>query len=315
MAERASQIAQHLNYPKGLLAGQVAIITGSGQGIGAEIARLFANEGAKVVVTDIDAEKSHSVARSITQAGGQAISVPGDVLSDEYITRLVSQAASFGQGKIHIIVNNAGYTWDGVIHKMTNQQWDTMMALHCTAPFKLVREAARYFRVADGEARCVVNVSSTSGVHGNAGQVNYALAKAGVTGFTKTIAKEWGPRFGVRANTVAFGHIATRLTAAKEDGAYVQGPGGEKISLGIPRKQKDQKEKNTYHASATTAGGGGGGGGGDGDMRGGAEAFADIPLRRPGSATEAASSILAVASPLFSYVTGQTIMVTGGRNM
>jgi 3-oxoacyl-[acyl-carrier protein] reductase len=174
---------------------------------------------------------------------------------------------------------------------MTDQQWETIISLHATAPFKLIRAAAPYFRVKDGANRSIVNISSTSGVHGNAGQANYALAKAGVTGLTKTIAKEWGPQFGVRANTVAFGHIQTRLTQAKEKGAFVLGPDGQKIALGIPEAQAN--------AAAATGG----------------QIYADIPLRRPGSATEAASSILAVASPLFSYVTGQTIMVTGGRNM
>jgi 3-oxoacyl-[acyl-carrier protein] reductase len=228
------------------------------------------------------------VADSINSLGGSALGVPGDILKQDYVNSLIKKAADFGNGKIHIIVNNAGYTWDGVIHKMTDKQWDTIIALHCTAPFNIVRAAAPYFRVKDGEPRNIINISSTSGVHGNAGQLNYALAKAGVTGFTKTIAKEWGPAFGVRANSIAFGHILTRLTAAKEDGAFVTGPDGEKIALGIPIKQKQAA--------------------GDG-------AYADIPLRRPGSATEAASSILAVASPLFSYVSGQTIMVTGGRNM
>ncbi|KAJ3957530.1 hypothetical protein N0V92_005889 [Colletotrichum tropicale] len=293
MTDRISQIASHLNYPKGLLAGQVAIITGSGQGIGAETARLFANEGAKVIISDIDGAKARSVADAInsTHGGGRALAVPGDMLSADYIATLVSQAASFGNGKIHHIVNNAGYTWDGVIHKMSDAQWDTILALHSTAPFRLVRAAAPYFRVKDGENRCVVNISSTSGVHGNAGQANYAMAKAGVTGLTKTIAKEWGPAFGVRSNTVAFGHIKTRLTDAKEKGAFIVGPGGEKIALGIPQAQK-----------AAAAGSE-------------QQAHADIPLRRPGSPTEAASAVLAVASPLFSYVTGQTIMVTGGRNM
>lgn len=101
------------------------------------------------------------------------------------------------------------------------------------------------------------------------------------------IAKEWGPKFGVRANSIAFGHILTRLTAAKEEGAFVTTPDGEKIALGIP--------------------------GGKGSLR--PDAHSDIPLRRPGTATEAAKSILAVASPLFSYITGQVLMVTGGRNM
>lgn len=293
MSDRISQLSSHLNYPQGMLAGQVAIITGSGQGIGAEAARLFAKEGAKVVVADIDAKKCEDVASGINSSGGQAIPVAGDVLDSEYIATLIRRAAEFGSGKINIIVNNAGYTWDGVIHKMTDKQWDTIVRLHCTAPFNLIRAAAPYFRVKDGQPRCIINVSSTSGVHGNAGQANYALAKAGVTGLTKTVAKEWGPTFGVRANTVAFGHILTRLTAAKEKGGFVEGPGGEKIALGIPMPKMTKEQ-----AAAAEA-----------------QAHADIPLRRAGTATEAASSILALASPLFSYVTGQTIMVTGGRNM
>ncbi|TVY46577.1 putative oxidoreductase [Lachnellula occidentalis] len=287
MAERASQIAGHLNYPKGMLAGQVAIITGSGQGIGAEAARLFANEGARVVISDIDAAKAKVVADSINKSGGSAIAVAGDMLDAEYLKTLVKKAAEFGNGKINIIVNNAGYTWDGVIHKMTDKQWDNIIALHGTAPFKLVREAAPYFRVTDGEPRSIINISSTSGVHGNAGQANYALAKSGINGLTKAIAKEWGPKFGVRANSIAFGHILTRLTAAKEDGAFVTTPDGEKIALGIPKGQGSQSQ----------------------------DANLDIPLRRAGTATEAASSILMLASPLSSYITGQVIMVTGGRNM
>jgi 3-oxoacyl-[acyl-carrier protein] reductase len=163
-----------------------------------------------------------------------------------------------------------------------------MIALHCSAPFKLIRAAAPYFRVKDGEPRNIINISSTSGLHGNAGQANYALAKAGVSGLTKTIAKEWGPQFGVRANTIAFGYIATRLTQDKEKGAFVTGPGGEKIAIGVPGAQRTKT---------------------------GPAAYADIPLRRPGTATEAASAMLAMCSPLFSYVTGQTVMVGGGRNM
>lgn len=286
--DRVAQIAGHLNFPKGMLNGQVAIITGSGQGIGAEAARMFANEGAQVVVSDIDAKKAEQVAGSIKESGGNALAVAGDMLNSEYIDTLVKKAAEFGNGKIHIIVNNAGFTWDGVIHKTTDKQWDTIIALHNTAPFKLVRAAAPFFRVKDGEPRNIINISSTSGLHGNAGQANYALAKAGVTGLTKTIAKEWGPQYGVRANTIAFGHILTRLTAAKEEGAFVTTPDGSRVALGIPKAQKE-----------AAAG----------------QAHADIPLRRPGTATEAASVILAVASPLFSYVDGQTISVTGGRNM
>jgi 3-oxoacyl-[acyl-carrier protein] reductase len=170
---------------------------------------------------------------------------------------------------------------------MTDKQWDTMINMHGTVPFKLTRAAAPYFRVKDGEPRNIVNISSTSGLHGNAGQLNYSMAKAGVVGLSKTIAKEWGPAYGVRANTIAFGHIETRLTAAKEIGAFVE-VDGQKVALGIPKVQQ--------RANAPVP-------------------YGDIPLRRPGTATEAASAVLAVASPLSAYISGQTISVTGGRNM
>ncbi|KAL8739749.1 MAG: hypothetical protein Q9190_007476 [Brigantiaea leucoxantha] len=327
--KRVAQIAGHL-YPKGMLDSQTAIITGSGQGIGFETAKLFAQEGAKVVVQDIDAGKAQAVAKSINEAGGEALAVAGDMLDGNHIDELVRRAAEFGGGKIHIIVNNAGFTWDAVIHKliylphartqMTDKQWETIVALHNTAPFKLIRAAAPFFRVKDGEPRNIINISSTSGVNGKAyvhlfssfiyyshqiflnkqpthikrereitkyrGQANYALAKAGVTGLTKAIAKEWGPAFGVRANTVGFGHILTRLTAAREDGAFITTSKGERVALGIPRAAQQQGVK----------------GGSD-------DAYPDIPLRRPGTATEAAKVILAVAGPLCSYVTGQTVMV------
>ncbi|KAI2034003.1 hypothetical protein LOZ45_000624 [Ophidiomyces ophidiicola] len=313
--DRLAQVSSHLNYPQGMLHGQVAIITGAGQGIGAEAAHLFANEGAKVVVADLDArtyrvppikqtgdmkcltllgniEKCEAVAKAINDASARrAIAVAGDVTDSEYLKRLVQKAAEFGNGKIHIIVNNAGYTWDGVIHKLSDTQWEKMLAVHATAPFKLVQLAAPFFRVKDGEPRVIVNISSTSGIHGNAGQANYALAKAGVVGLTKTIAKEWGPQFGVRANTIAFGFVLTRLTQAKEAGAFITTPEGHKVALGIPTKQLSTKK---------------------GDEQ---DQYADIPLRRAASPAEAARSILGVVSPLFSYVNGQTIMVTGGRNM
>ncbi|EEP82510.1 conserved hypothetical protein [Uncinocarpus reesii 1704] len=290
--DRLSQVSSHLNYPQGMLHGQVAIITGSGQGIGAEAARMFANEGAKVVVADLDNKKAEAVAKSINDASpGRAIAVAGDVTDSQYLKRVVQKAAEFGNGKIHIIVNNAGYTWDGVIHKLSDAQWEKMLAVHATAPFKLVQAAAPYFRVKDGEPRVIVNISSTSGIHGNAGQANYAVGKAGMVGLTKTIAKEWGPQFGVRANTIAFGFVLTRLTQAKEAGAFITTPEGEKVALGIPTSQLANKVGETT------------------------EQYVDIPLRRPASPTEAARSILGVVSPLFSYVNGQTIMVTGGRNM
>lgn len=291
--DRLSQVSSHLTFPQGLFHNQTAIITGAGQGIGAETARLFANEGAKVVIADIDEGKANAVAKSINDISpNRAIVVAGDVTDSNYIDTVVNKAAEFGGGKIHIIVNNAGFTWDGVIHKITDKQWDTMLAVHNTAPFRLVRAAAPYFRVKDKEPRVIIQISSTSGTHGNAGQANYALAKAGVLGLTKTIAKEWGPQFGVRANTIAFGHITTRLTASKELGATYVAPDGTKVALGIPGK-KDVDA-------------------GSDDAQ---KVYASIPLRRPGTPEEAARAIVGVASPWFSYVNGETIEVTGGRNI
>lgn len=290
--DRLNQIQSHLTntYSSGLLAGKVAIVTGAGQGIGAETAKLFAREGAWVVVADIDAAKCTSVANEILSTGSKALSVPGDVLSPSYITHLITQTSQFGNGKIHIIVNNAGYTWDGVIHKTSNEQWDAILAMHTKAPFMLVREASKFFRVKDGEDRCIINVGSTSGVFGNAGQANYATAKAGVEGLTKTIAKEWGPQFSVRCNCVAFGTIQTRLTAPKtaSNTHTITLPDGSKktIPLGIPQGARPEEPE---------------------------KKFANVALRRAGTVQEAAGSILALASPLMGFVSGVTLEVTGGR--
>ncbi|KAL4808366.1 putative 3-oxoacyl-reductase [Aspergillus unguis] len=272
-----------LNFPQGMLAGQTAIITGAAQGIGAETALLFSREGCRVVIADLDAKKAQATADAIIQDGGAAIAVAGDITTNEAIKELVQRTAEFGGGKIHIIVNNAGYAWDDPIDKIEDNQWETVITLHNTAPFKLIREAAPFFMLKDGEPRSIVNISSTSGIYGNAGQASYALAKAGLVGLTKTVAQEWGPEYGVRANTVAFGAIKTRLTQAPA-GEYVTRPDGTKHSVGF-KGGYDEEEK----------------------------WVGDIPLRRIGTPTDAGRAILGVVSPLFSYVSGQTIMVTGGR--
>lgn len=272
----------------GMLDGKVAIITGSGRGIGSAAARLFAAEGAAVVVSDLDPNPAEETAGAIRAASGKAIVVAGDVTSEAFPAQLIN-ATLENFGGIDIIVNNAGYTWDGVIHKMTDKQWYAMMDVHTTAPFRILREAATFIResakkeiAATGHAnpRKVVNVSSVSGVYGNAGQVNYSTAKAGITGLTKTLAKEWG-QFNVQVNCVCYGFIETRLTAAKESAEKVERD-GEEIALGVPSQMRQM-------------------------------APMLIPLGRPGTPEEAAGPMLFLASPLSNYVSGHILEITGGR--
>lgn len=274
----------------GLLQGQVAIITGAGRGIGAATARLFAAQGASVVLSDRDAGPVDAIAREIRDGGGEAIAVAGDITDPAFPSLLVADAVA-KYGALHILVNNAGYTWDGMLHKMSDEQWAAMFEVHTTAPFRLIRAAAPYMRdaakaeQAEGRApepRCIVNVSSTSGLHGNAGQANYSAAKMGIVGLTKTIAREWGP-FGVRCNAVAFGYIDTRLTQAKESGENIH-VGGREIPLGIPGHLRDM-------------------------------ALMVIPMARTGTPEEAAGGVLLLASPFASYINGHTLEVTGGMGI
>ncbi len=266
-----------------LLEGQVAIITGSGRGIGAAAASLFAEHGAKIVVNDRDEEPTAVKVEEIKKAGGEAVGVPGDVTDPEFPDKLMKGAMD-AFGKINIIVNNAGYTWDGMLHKMSDEQWQGIMDCHTTAPFRIIRASAPYFREAakaDGgkEPRCIVNVSSTSELHGNIGQINYSCAKMGIIGLTKCVAKEWGS-FGIRCNAVAFGFIETRLTNAKELGVSMS-VGGKDVALGIPEGMRER---------ATTGN----------------------PLGRPGTAEEGAGGIFFLASPLAAYVNGHCLELTGG---
>jgi len=284
MAARAQQISGHLSSQGGLLAGQVALITGSGQGIGASAAKIFAREGAQVIVTDIDGNKAQNVVNEIKAEGGDAFPIAGDIMKADFPQKLVEESIK-KYGKLNVIVNNAGFTYDGVIHKMSDDQWNTMITVHNTAPFRTIRAVAPYWRKKDGQLKSIINISSTSGLHGNFGQINYATAKMGVVGFTKTICKEWGG-FGVRANTIAFGYIRTRLTAGKELGETIL-VDGKAVAIGIPGKMSKEDPK----------------------------ALADIPLQRAGDPDEAASAILFLACPLSSYISGHTLEVTGGTGI
>jgi len=270
-----------------LLQGKVALVTGSGRGIGRATAELFAEHGAQVVVTDIDKEPLEEACSAIRAARGEVLAIEGDITDKRFPEDLI-QSTLDKFGNLDILVNNAGYTWDGTLHKMTDQQWEAVIDVHLTAPFRLLRAAAPFLRErakkeleTEGRARPrkVVNISSTSGTRGNSGQANYAAGKAGILGLTRTIAREWG-RFNVQANAVAFGWIETRLAQARENNVKIR-RGDAEIQLGVPAARRAQV--NTL-----------------------------IPLGRPGTPIEAAGVVLFFASRLSDFVSGQVLEVTGG---
>src|SRR5712691_2137376 len=264
----------------GVLDGKAAIVTGSARGIGRATAELLTEHGARVLINDLDGDEAEQAASEIQ---GETAVFAGDLTKEGVPDELVKKAVDeFGQ--LDIIVNNAGYTWDGTLHKMTDEQFQAMLDIHTIVPFRVVRAAAPHLREPakkeKGEGkevfRKIVNVTSISGTMGNAGQANYSSAKAGVTGLTKTIAKEWG-QFKINVNAVAFGFVETRLTQAKEQAEAIERE-GERIELGIPEQQR-------------------------------AMASMIIPLGRPAQPGEAAGPVLFLASDLANYVHGQVLNV------
>ena len=224
----------------GVLDGKAAIVTGSARGIGRATAELLAANGARVLINDLDGDVAKQAAEEIA---GETAVFAGDLTKPGVPEELVQSAVdAFGQ--IDIIVNNAGYTIDAPIHKMSDEQYQAMLDIHLVAPFRIIRAAAPHLREPAKQEReegrevfrKIVNISSISGTMGNAGQANYSSAKAGVTGLTKTLAKEWG-QFKVNVNAVAFGFIDTRLTAAKVEDNTME-IGGEKVQLGIPEQMR-----------------------------------------------------------------------------
>ncbi len=267
----------------GVLDGKAAIVTGSARGIGRATAELLSEQGAKVLINDLDGDVAKQAAAEIA---GETTVFAGDLTKPGAPDQLV-QAAIDAFGKIDIIVNNAGYTIDAPVHKMSDEQFQAMIDIHTVVPFRVIRAAAPHLREPakkereEGKEvfRKIVNVSSTSGTFGNAGQANYSAGKAGVVGLTKTIAKEWG-QFKVNVNAVAFGFIDTRLTQAKVDENTME-IGGEQVQLGIPEQMRQM-------------------------------ASMLIPLGRPASPAEAAGGVFFLCSPWSNYVHGQTLHVTGG---
>ncbi|MEU0984623.1 SDR family oxidoreductase [Streptomyces griseus] len=265
----------------GTLAGRVAIVSGSGRGIGREIALRLASEGAAVVVNDLDPAPAEETAARIAAAGGQAVVCTGSVVDDAFAQRFVDTATgSFGG--LDIIINNAGYTWDSVIQKMTDDQWDTILDVNLKAPFRILRAAQPYFKAhPTAYHRKVVNISSTSGFYGAAGQSNYGAAKAGLIGLTKTLAKEWG-RYNVNVNAVAFGFILTRMTeVTAADNATLEIDGRE-IRVGLNADRAAMASK-------------------------------IIPFGRPGTAKEAAGAVYLLCTPDSDYINSQCVVVDAGR--
>ncbi|WP_430336124.1 SDR family NAD(P)-dependent oxidoreductase [Rhodococcus sp. ACT016] len=272
----------------GTLDNKVAIVSGSGRGIGREIALKLAREGAKVVVNDLDAEPAKEVVTAIEAAGGSAVACVGSVTDEDFAQRFVDTAVdSFGG--LDIIVNNAGYTWDSVVQKMTDEQWDAILDVHLKAPFRILRAAQPVISAAVKAAkdagepvpcRKVVNISSIAGLGGNAGQANYSAAKAGITGLTKSLAKEWG-RYNVTVNTVAFGLIKTRLTQAPADGGSTIDVAGREIKVGVNPDLLTAMEQM-------------------------------IPLGRAGAPEEAAGAVYLLCTPESNYVSAQTVVCGGG---
>ncbi len=262
-------------------------MTGSGRGIGRAIALQLAEVGASVMLNDIDPQPLQETISLIESGKGRAKALPGDLTAPEFPQKLVDAAVT-AFGSIDIIVNNAGYSWDNVIQKMTDEQFQAMLDIHLVAPFRVLRAASGWIReaakreIAEGRTvmRKVVNVSSVSGTLGNAGQTGYAAGKSGINGITKTLAKEWG-RYNVTVNSVAFGSIDTRMLKSMHDPESVIERQGKQIRIGIQPEFRERIKES-------------------------------CALGRLGTPEEAAGAVLFFCSPLSDYVSGEILTVSGG---
>jgi 3-oxoacyl-[acyl-carrier protein] reductase len=271
----------------GKLQGKVALVSGSGRGIGRAIALKLAGEGARVVVNDLDEGPAAETVAAIRAAGSDAAALVGDVTAADFGDRFVKTALE-RFGRIDIIVNNAGYPWDAVIQKMSDEQWYAMLDVHASAPFRILRAAADYLKAAAKEekekgqavSRKVVNISSIAGLSGNPGQIAYSAGKAAIVGMTKTLAKEWG-RYNVNVNCVAFGWIKTRITKPIGSGEETAVIAGREVKMGIHPDFIAQMEKM-------------------------------IPLGRGGTPEEAAGAVYLMCLPEADYITGEVLVAGGG---
>ena len=269
------------------LAGKTALVTGAGRGIGRAIATQLAASGAAVMVNDLDDEALCETRCRLRAAGHRVERSVGDLVQPSFPDKLIEATLS-AFGSVDIIVNNAGYSWDNVIQKTTDEQFQAMLEIHLVVPFRVLRAASTYIRetakreIAAGTRtmRKVVNITSIAGTDGNAGQAGYSAGKAGVIGLTKTLAKEWG-RYNVNVNTVGFGLIETRLVQPLTGGQSEIEMRGHKIKIGVQQGMLDAIKQ-------------------------------ECPLGRLGTAEEAAGAVLFFCSPLSDYVTGEVLICGGG---
>ncbi|MBT4492051.1 MAG: SDR family oxidoreductase [Gammaproteobacteria bacterium] len=269
------------------LQDKVAIVTGAGRGVGLATAKLLVAEGAKVVINDLDSDVAEEAALEIG-AKSDVIAVPGSVTDPGFPDALI-QSALDAFGTIDIVVNNAGYIWNGAMHNHSDEQFQAMLDVHITAPFRILRSFSNWLRpqakkeleeLGAPVCRKVVNVSSVSGTTGIATQIAYSSGKAGVLGLTKTLAKEWG-RYNVTVNCVAFGHIDTRLTQAYADAPPTIDVDGQALKVGL--------HENQIRAVRAAA-----------------------PLGRTGRPEDAAGAIYLFCIPQSDYITGEVLTCSGG---
>ena len=281
---RAEQVKMNIH-----LANKAAIVTGAGRGIGLAIARMLAEAGASLLLVDIDEPALVEAKSALSVNGAKVQTLAGDLTSAGFAEAAVAKlVAEFGS--LDIVVNNAGYTWDSVIQKTTDEQFQSMLDIHIVAPFRLLRAASGWIRDAAKKEtapgtivmRKVVNITSISGLDGNPGQAGYSSGKAAVVGLTKTMAKEWG-RYNVNVNAVGFGLIDTRLTRPMEDAETSIAIGDRQVQVGMQSQVREQATKM-------------------------------IPLGRVGTPDDAAKAVFFFCSPLSDYVTGEVLVCSGGMH-
>ena len=276
-----------MKAPPAKLSGRVASVTGAARGIGQAIAEKLAGEGARVIANEFAGAPLAVNADRQQKMGLEISAIPGDITAGSTARSLVEGALEH-YGDLHIIVNNAGYIWNSAALKHSDEQWQAMLDVHATGPFRLLREAGHYFRAEARDhqpesLRKVVNISSISGLYGAATQLAYSTAKAAVLGMTKTLAREWG-RYHVTVNCVALGYIDTRLIEPFENQPREVTIKGRDHPVGLTAPQRDTVQQMTA-------------------------------LGRLGQPQDAANAVYLLCIPESDFITGEVVVASGGLMM